>query len=399
MRNHKQTPESLISSESTELKQVDVTGVGPKSEELRNQSRTEDTKEMIDSITSTSNMKSALFGFKKSDVQDQFLLTRDKMFEMSDLIKVQNIKIKELEELKESIEQTHREQQELAAPVDTESIDSQLEDLRGELTASQAEVERLTAENKSLQEALKELKEADTASEISSEEFYDMKSRLDAAESELESKGAQIEYLDSEVKRVTKQADEYKAEIASQAEKIRELEMKLAEKEAAYEALERSLDNSGEAYKNIGRVLADANRRADEIVAEANEKAAAIREDAENDHKERIERTNEDVENILTKASDTITDMFEESAKARKQIVASHNTLMNSARANQDKLLAIMVEQKDLFKGQVEIATSNELEDIFTKSQFRLTSAENFLESRHREYSETLKNLKNNASR
>ena len=168
-------------------------------------------------------------------------------------------------------------------------------------------------------------------------------------------------------------------------------------------ALQKELKITYEYYEIAlnNEVLAtvDTMEEAQEIVAEANEKAAAIREDAENDHKERIERTNEDVENILTKASDTITDMFEESAKARKQIVASHNTLMNSARANQDKLLAIMVEQKDLFKGQVEIATSNELEDIFTKSQFRLTSAENFLESRHREYSETLKNLKNNASR
>lgn len=395
MRSHtKPTPESLTSSESTELKQVDVTSVGPNSDEIRSQSRDEDTQEMIESLTSTSSFKSAVFGFKKSDVIDQFSLAKDKMFEMSHLITSQASDIKRLKEINESNVQTVIDQSTILD--DT----SEIETLKGRLTELDFEKSALETENISLKGQIKDLEDSriEGLSNDSTEKLEDLELKLSAAEnavqsaqSELDNAHANAERLEERLRTATTENDELHETIAS-------LQRQLDEKTQAYESLNKTLDNNGEAYAHIGRVLADANRNADEIIAKANARAVTIRDEAEEDRQNKVAATNMEVVSILDNASDTIETMFAEAAKAREQLVISHNTLMGSARENQKELINLMVQQKELFKQQVDIATQTKLDDLLTKSSARLESGKYLLDNRQNEFTSQLEKIKNGAT-
>ncbi|NCE77292.1 hypothetical protein D1157_20570 [Anaerotruncus sp. X29] len=119
-----------------------------------------------------------------------------------------------------------------------------------------------------------------------------------------------------------------------------------------------------------------------------------IKNEADEDRQRRIEQANKDVAGILEQATETVNEMFESSQEAREQIVTSHNTLMRAARENQNKLLDMMSEQKELFKQQVVLATDSKLDEIFSKSQVRLDSAKGLLDSRQVKYSNDLEAIK-----
>lgn len=383
------TPESLTSSESTELKQVDVAGVGPKSHEIREKSREDDTREMIESITSVKPFKAALFGYKKSDVTDQFSLAREKMYEFATLIDAQRSEISSLKEIAESNEQTVLDQTEITEDnseleIMTQralSAEDRVQTLSEQLLAAENEnngdleldTDRISELEMQLQ--TKDI-EADNAARIASEQLADAKSKLDLATNELDAARIVNRDLDATIEDLKKQVEDltYKNE-----------------------TLERAANSDGEAYMQIGRVLADANKRADEIVAKANARALEIKNEADEDRQHRIEQANQDVTNILDQATATVNEMFESSQEAREQIVTSHNTLMSAARENQNKLLDMMSEQKDLFKQQVVLATDGKLDEIFSKSQVRLDSAKGLLDSRQAKYSNDLEAIKSRA--
>lgn len=386
MRNHKMAQESLTSSESTELKQVDVAGVGPKSHEIREQSREDDTRDMIESITSVSPFKGALFGYKKSDVADQFSLAREKMYDFATLIDAQRSEIKSLKEITESNVQTVLDQNSLSE--DTSELEQmteralRAEELAQKLSDQLRDAKQLnTTPNESDVDRVAELEiqlqakdiEADNAARIASEQLSDTQSKLDAALSDLEAARTVNRDLDSVIEGLKKQ--------------IEDLQYK-------NETLERTANSDGEAYMQIGRVLADANKRADEIIAKANTRALEIKNEADEDRQRRIEQANKDVAGILEQATETVNEMFESSQEAREQIVTSHNTLMRAARENQNKLLDMMSEQKELFKQQVVLATDSKLDEIFSKSQVRLDSAKGLLDSRQVKYSNDLEAIK-----
>ncbi len=136
---------------------------------------------------------------------------------------------------------------------------------------------------------------------------------------------------------------------------------------------------------------------ADEIVAKANTRALEIKNEADDDSQRRIEQANQDVTNILEQATETVNEMFASSQEAREQIVTSHNTLMSAARENQNKLLDVMSEQKDLLKQQVVLATDSKLDEILSKSQVRLNSAKGLLDSRQVKYTNDLEAIKSRA--
>lgn len=388
MRNHKMAQESLTSSESTELKQVDVAGVGPKSHEIREQSREDDTRDMIESITSVSPFKGALFGYKKSDVADQFSLAREKMYDFATLIDAQRSEIESLKEIAESNEQTVLDQNSLGEDTSelermteravhaenlVQKLSEQLKDAEQtapDATNTETDVDRVAELEMQLQ--AKDI-EADNAARIAREQLSDTQSKLDAALSDLEAARTVNRDLDSVIEGLKKQ--------------IEDLQYK-------NETLERAANSDGEAYMQIGRVLADANKRADEIVAKANARALEIKNEADEDRQRRIEQANQDVTSILEQATETVNEMFASSQEAREQIVTSHNTLMRAARENQNKLLDVMSEQKDLFKQQVVLATDSKLDEIFSKSQVRLDSAKGLLDSRQAKYTNDLEAIK-----
>lgn len=387
----KSTPESLTTKESSQmLKSVDVTNIGPDEKNIRKESRKEDSQEMIDSLTSTAGIKGALFGYRKSDVIDLMSLARDKMYEMSDVIDSQSGTIENLKELQDLNVETVIDNDTVS-----ETEDSQLDQYKIELSKSQELAEQLQVENTNLKsqlediesERLKLIEDGSTLKESSEE--------LSATKSELENAYSTIEKYKTNVAAMESTIEQLRAESLDKDSQLRAKDAELIAKDNELEVMKQASTSSDDAYKEIGRVLADANRTSDEIISNAHTKADEILTDAETRRQHKLNQTNEDIQKLVDTATSQVEEMFDAAAKARTQMISSHNTMMNAVKANQKQLIDFVIEQKDMLQTQVGLVTSSEFEDLVEKSPLRLNGADSLLNKREADILSGIKNLSN----
>lgn len=393
--------ESLTTQTPTNLKQVDVEPMSPNGALKRSQNRVDTLDDLMDNL-SPKTLKTAILGYDKKQVGQLLNSTSTVVDELVMANRELQSELAEYQELaKDGLrtgvnpdtippeDQLSREAADLMAlTIENEDLRHKISDLQSEVTSSNTRLDEVVADNDRLTAQIEDTKNellnaVNADAEVDAEQTVD----VSALETEISDLKAKLE------------ASEQHRQFIQDTLNMREEELATA-KSASENATQL-------AYSQVGEVLAEAKHEAAERIATAERKANEIRSSAEltaqetrnqanQYYKQRVEEARSEAIAALDEANTVTQNMFQEVSKARQDLLAGHKALTEHVRANQNRLLDAITEQRDLLAGQVDLATSSDMADIIVTANKQLEKAEQVLIGRQKQ---TLSRLEHSAQR
>lgn len=367
--------ESLTTDQPTMLKQVDVEPLSAYGGLKRSQNRVDTVQKWLDDLN-PKTVKKAIFGYNTQAVEH--LLSN-----ASDLIVKLSADNQELQEQALASEELSKDGLRTGINSDTVPPEHQLQRHAEEVTA-------LTLENQSLREKLDALT---AKAEADQSEKTDLQTKLNELQQHmqtLESPDDNAAFVEVQLETALENLKQKEVAYAALEEKLKETTSNLHKAQGDSKA---ALEN---AYAELGEVMMDAKRKASEQVAEASRAATKIKSDAEltaqetrdkanTYYQERVAEAKNEALHAYDEANDMAKALFEEVAKARKDLIIGHNAIAERARLNQNRMLDAMVQQRDLLEEQVNLSTSDDLNDILNTTSKQLENAEQVLLGRQKQ--------------